>query len=225
MFHSLIETVLVFDLDDTLYSERCYEASGIAAAWKQLIELSPQIKLHTSLESLLRNRKHWIEIILNIEKKDSKIDKEYLLTIFRNHYPEIELYKDSTNLLSFLVENSAKLAMITDGRSVSQRLKLKALNIEQFFNPICISEEIGSNKPNKSSYEFIEKKFEGYKYIYIGDNPKKDFVTPNKLGWYTYGLKDRGSNVHPQNIQINDPSFQPSYWLNSLDELIPKIQP
>lgn len=221
--HSLIDTVFVFDLDDTLYSERSYELSGITTVWNKLSELNPEISKIISLELLIKKREQWVDLILHIEPNNFTLSRDLLLEIYRSHFPSIELYDDSCQLLSFLIENKAKLAMITDGRSFSQRQKLKALNVEHLFNPIHISEETGYPKPNRESYIAIETRYPNHQYIYIGDNPKKDFVTPNELGWKTYGLKDRGNNVHPQVEKAREIIYMPQVWLNSHVELIPRI--
>jgi putative hydrolase of the HAD superfamily len=97
------------------------------------------------------------------------------------------------------------------------------LTIEHLFNPLQISEETGSPKPNSESYLAIESHYPGCQYLYIGDNPKKDFVTPNKLGWMTYGLRNRGNNVHPQLDKANQRIYMPQLWLNKLSELIPRV--
>jgi len=221
--HSLSDTIFVFDLDDTLYSERSYELSGINAVWNKLLELNPEIRKIISLEQLVKENEQWVELVLQIESQNLTISRDLLLEIYRSHFPSIELYDDSCQFLSFLVENKAKLAMITDGRSFSQRQKLKALNIEHLFNPLQISEETGYPKPNGESYLAIESHYPGYQYLYIGDNPKKDFVTPNKLGWMTYGLRNRGNNVHPQLDKANQRIYMPQLWLNKLSELIPRV--
>jgi len=221
--HSLIDTVFVFDLDDTLYSERSYELSGITAAWYKLSDLAPEVINTVSLESLLVKPEKWVDLILQIETRNATISRDVMLEIYRSHFPEIELYDDSCQLLSFLVENKAKMAMITDGRSLSQRQKLKALNIEHLFDPIQISEETGYPKPNSESYLAIETQYPNYQYLYIGDNLEKDFLTPNKLGWKTYGLKNRGNNVHPQPHKTTEKIYMPQVWLNKLSELIPLV--
>jgi putative hydrolase of the HAD superfamily len=46
--------------------------------------------------------------------------------------------------LKQLKANGYKLGLITDGRSISKRKKIKALNIEKYFEYILISEEFGT---------------------------------------------------------------------------------
>jgi putative hydrolase of the HAD superfamily len=55
-------------------------------------------------------------------------------------------------------------------------------------------------------------------FIYIADNPNKDFITPNKLGWTTICLLDRGQNVHEQ-IFTNSIEFNPHFVIKSFDEI------
>jgi putative hydrolase of the HAD superfamily len=56
-------------------------------------------------------------------------------------------------------------------------------------------------------------------YIYIADNPNKDFITPNKLGWTSICLLDRGQNVHQQNFKLSI-DLLPHYSVNSFEEII-----
>lgn len=221
--HSLVDTVFVFDLDDTLYSERTYESSGILAVWELIKNKKPQVHESLLIDNLLQNRDKWIEQMLQFESNDSIYNHESLLNYYRNHFPNIKLYEDSVALLTFLVENDAKLAMITDGRSVSQRQKLRALKIEHIFDPVCISEETNCHKPLPGNYELLEQIYPGYQFIYIGDNPKKDFITPNRRGWFTYGLRDRGFNVHSQQVPNITIEYYPKIWINSLTEIISLI--
>jgi putative hydrolase of the HAD superfamily len=188
-----------------------------------LSKLDPDISKIISLELLIKNRDQWMDLILQIEPKNFTISRDLLLENYRSHQPSIELYEDASKLLSFLVENKAKLAMITDGRSSSQRQKLKSLTIEYLFSPILISEETGYPKPNSDSYLAIESRYPNHQYLYVGDNPMKDFLTPNKLGWMTYGLKDRGQNVHSQNIELVSKEYLPKIWLDSHIDLVPRI--
>ena len=56
-------------------------------------------------------------------------------------------------------------------------------------------------------------------YIYIGDNPKKDFITPNRLGWTTIGILDSGQNIHSQDVCIGN-EYLPQRWVKSFTDII-----
>lgn len=59
-------------------------------------------------------------------------------------------------MLINLKQKGYKLGLITDGFSITQGNKLKALDIENLFDIIVISEEFGSKKPDLRNYELFE---------------------------------------------------------------------
>lgn len=203
--------IFVFDLDDTLYSERDFEKSGIEFVYENL-----SIK-HISLETILNNRENWIEQI--IDGSNNQITLQIVLDIYRNHFPTIQLYNDAKVFLEKLLSQGTEMSLITDGRSITQRNKLRALGIETFFKNIVISEEVNSEKPSEYNFRMVMDNKIAENYIYIADNPKKDFITPNKLGWTSICLLDRGQNVHKQNFNISS-EYLPLFSISSFEEII-----
>lgn len=203
--------IFVFDLDDTLYSERDFEKSGIEFVYENL-----SIK-HISLETILNNRNNWIELIIN--GSNNQFTLQMVLDIYRNHFPTIQLYKDAKEFLEKLHSQGIEMSLITDGRSITQRNKLRALGIESFFKNIIISEEVNSEKPSQNNFNMVMNNKLAENYIYIADNPKKDFITPNKLGWTSICLLDKGQNVHVQNFDLPK-DFLPQLFINSFQEII-----
>ena len=110
------------------------------------------------------------------------------------------------------------MSLITDGRSITQRNKLRALGIESFFKNIVISEEVNSEKPSEYNFRMVMYNKIAENYIYIADNPKKDFITPNKLGWTSICLLDRGHNVHEQ-VFTNFIEYNPHFIIKSFNEI------
>jgi putative hydrolase of the HAD superfamily len=203
--------IFVFDLDDTLYSERDFEKSGIEFVYENL-----RIK-HISLETILNNRNNWIELMIN--GSNNQITLQMVLDVYRNHFPTIQLYSDAKVFLEKLLSHGIEMSLITDGRSITQRNKLRALGIESFFKNIVISEEVNSEKPSENNFRMVMYNKIAENYIYIADNPKKDFITPNKLGWTSICLLDRGQNVHKQNFNISS-EYLPLFSINSFEEII-----
>ena len=142
--------------------------------------------------------------------------KESLLWIYRLHLPSICL---GSNVQKLLAQLSLKcdLTILTDGRSITQRNKLKALGLEHI--RAYISEEYGAAKPSHDGFKMIMHDFPSDRYFYVGDNPLKDFIAPNNLGWTSICLRDDGRNVHSQDVSGLDPIQLPKIWINSLDEL------
>lgn len=117
--------------------------------------------------------------------------------------PDICLSESSLGVLKELRAYGCGLGIITDGRSIGQRNKLKALGLDDMMDYVSVSEEIKADK--LSSYPFqraIDYFGDDCSYVYIGDNPAKDFMHPNAMGWHTMMLKESspGMNVHPQGL-------------------------
>ena len=55
-------------------------------------------------------------------------------------------------------------------------------------------------------------------YSYIADNTKKDFVTPNMMGWLTICLNDQGNNIHKQDFSLPN-EFLPDIRVSSWQEV------
>lgn len=184
---------VIFDLDDTLISEKEYIKSGFK-----------QVAINISEKYNLDINKVY-EILLDTFEEDSKnvfnrsLDKlnisyeiddiKKLVEIYRGHKPDIKLYDDAKYILDWLHNKGIKLGLITDGYKITQRKKLEALNIDDYFEHIVVTDELGREfwKPHRRSYEIMKDNL-NFKYdemVYVGDNISKDFVTANKLGMNT----------------------------------------
>jgi putative hydrolase of the HAD superfamily len=209
------DTIFVFDLDDTLYSELSFEQSGIAYVYNKVKSCFFEHNFSFTIKDL--KSKTWIDQLLEYKEISRLYPKEILLHYYRSHLPEIYLYPDARNFLNRIKANGNKMALVTDGRSLTQRNKLIALGVENFFDVVIISEEVGSEKPAVTNFQKVLDHCQGKQYIYFGDNPKKDFLGPNQLGWETIGLLDRGFNVHKQS-SVFPKEYQPTRWIKNFDE-------
>lgn len=190
----MCKKVVCFDLDDTLYKEIDYltSAYGEIAASVGHPELLPQmVKWYREGENVFQKLNQFLGVDKPIEA---------YLKIYRNHIPTISLSDGVEDTLNELKHRGVILGLITDGRSVGQRNKIKALGLEKWFDDenIIISEELGSEKTDYKNFKYFEQKYPEHSFVYIGDNPKKDFIVPNRFGWQTVMLKDDGRNIHKQ---------------------------
>jgi len=166
--------------------------------------------------SLYRNGKNVFESI----QKNYPITLDQLLAIYRNHLPNISPFDHVETTFAEIKKRDGKLAIITDGRSLSQRNKLEQLGLAHLFDYILISEEIGTKKPNELNYLKVQETLNANRYTYIGDNILKDFVTPNKLGWRTIGIIDNGKNIHcAGNLSKIPIEYMPKGWIKNYAEL------
>jgi len=203
--------VVVFDLEDTLYPERDFVVSAFRAVSALLdggAALDRMVELFDSGEADVFGRA--------LDETGSDLSKEHLLRTYREHVPTLTLDPNVRELLEQLARDDHPLGLITDGRSLTQRNKIEALGLGTILDEIVISEEFGSGKPDKRNYRHFESRFPGRPCAYVADNPVKDFVSPNRLGWTTVCLLDRGSNIHPQDFDAFADEYLPEYRIRSL---------
>ncbi len=175
---------VIFDLDDTLYGEKEYVRSGYNAVAKLL----PQVEdVERKLWEAFENKKSAIDEVLVSEGIYTDELKQQCLETYRYHQPDIHLYADVIDMLIQLRKRGYQLGMITDGRPEGQRAKLKVLGLEQYIDHIIITDELGGieyRKPNETAFKLLKKHFsvDYAEMCYVGDNIKKDFVAPERLG-------------------------------------------
>lgn len=211
--------IVVFDLDDTLYKEieflqsaYCDIASTIEAKFNKQGVLSFMVKSYQQKQDVFQEVINYYELT---------IEKQELLHMYRAHKPRISLMREIKTTLETLQNEGCILGLLTDGRKTTQRNKIEALGLHNFINQenIIISEEFGSEKPAKRNYRYFMQRYPNEKYCYVGDNVKKDFVTPNTLGWDTVCLLDDGRNIHRQEFTIGT-QFLPMHRIKSFKELL-----
>jgi putative hydrolase of the HAD superfamily len=215
--HSLC---VVFDLDDTLYQERDYQLSGFRAVAEYCRLIYGRDLLR---EILLWDQSGELDVFeqVCVELGVPASCKESFIWVYRNHLPDISLSERAAGVLNRIQDLVTSVAVLTDGRSTTQRLKLKALGLSSL--PAFISEEWGDSKPGKARFEAIQRQFKADGYWYVGDNPKKDFLAPNELGWHTVGLRGGEHNVHSQDTSRLSEAYLPQIWVDRLDQLIDEI--
>lgn len=188
--------VYVLDLDDTLYLERDYVRSGFESVGEWL-DREHGIKDFS--------KRAWLKFelgargdIFNKVLKNYHIYEKNLVSkmvhIYRTHSPKIELLPDAVRFLNH--RDSKKTFIITDGYPQSQWAKIDALNLKSSVNRSIVTGSWGEEfwKPHTRAFIEVQKNHNPSECVYIGDNPKKDFIAPRKLGWAkSIRIKRKGS--------------------------------
>ncbi len=210
------ETGVVFDLDDTLYKERDFQVSGFRAVLSSIGRSADDELLERMISWDQEGRNTFEELATLL---DLTASVSALVDCYRFHPPAISLEPGARELLDELKDRTGGLGLITDGRSATQRAKLRALEIEYLFDVVVVSEEIGSEKPDRRNFDAVRSALPSCTgFILIADNPRKDFVTPNALGWTTVQVDDDGRNVHSQSVQVVD-AYRANFHAASLEEI------
>ncbi len=190
----------MFDLDDTLYQELDFLKSAYRFISKQLEEVL-QVSVYEEMLAKYQRKEnafHWL--LQTYASELNGWESGMLIQMYREHIPEINMSEDTRNFLELVRKARIPMGLITDGRAVTQRNKLRALGIENLFCDIIISEEFGSEKPDEKNFRFFAEKYPAREFYYFGDNTIKDFIAPKILGWKTICLRDQGFHIHAQDI-------------------------
>ncbi|MBR0575576.1 HAD-IA family hydrolase [Proteiniclasticum sp. BAD-10] len=174
---------VVFDLDDTLISEKEYIKSGyrhIAGIIEDRFAMDKK-QVFDELMSLFKISP------LNVFNRffdmyQIEYSKEMILDLvkeYRGHFPDIQFYDDVLPCISELKRSGIKIGIITDGYAIAQRQKLKAIQADEYVDEIIVTDELGRDywKPHPKAFELIRDKLEVNfdEMVYVGDNPEKDF--------------------------------------------------
>lgn len=183
--------VIVFDMDDTLYPESSFVLSALADVGQYVEKKWGYEQFASTLQKLFlageKTNLFQKAALQNNYPDFSSSQIEELLTRYRNHQPKsLPWHPDALEVVPQLAK-SHPLGLISDGYLPVQPNKANALGVQRWFKEIIFTEELGRMhwKPAPTAFNLMMRRFPGEKFIYIGDNPRKDFIAPRQLGWRT----------------------------------------
>lgn len=170
--------VIVFDLDDTLYDEVDFVKSG----FKEISSYLKDEKYYNYMCEIFQLEGSGKVFNKLIEKFNLSININKLIEIYRFHTPSIVLSNESLEILKF--SRNFKTALISDGHYLMQKNKFISLGLTQYIDYPIFTDFFHTKKPELKPYQIVMDKFENEsKFIYISDNPIKDFIAVKKLDW------------------------------------------
>lgn len=177
--------VIVFDLDDTLYDEVEFVKSG----FKEISKYLENDEYYDFMFNTFKREGSGQVFNHLIDKFNLDIPLQNLIDIYRFHQPNIILPTESLELLKF--SQSYNTALISDGYYLMQENKFKALELDNYINYPIFTDFYHTKKPELKPFKMVMEKFKDEtSFIYISDNPKKDFIAPNNLGWQSIRYKN-----------------------------------
>ncbi len=181
--------IIVTDLDDTLYPEIEFVYSGfreVSMYLSQTFGIDPNESFRVMLDELKSNgRGKVFDSVLERHHINTPSNRKKCLSVYRSHKPDLKLYPEAERFLSRF--SAHRKYLVTDGNILVQRNKIRALGLQSHFVKTIPTYQYGIqySKPSTFCFEKILS-WEGQKspseLVYIGDNPKKDFVSLNKMG-------------------------------------------
>ena len=180
---------VIFDLDDTLYSEKEYVKSGFKAV-SDYLGGGYEDKLWQYFEA---GKPAIDELLKDIGCEMTEVTA---LKVYRRHKPKIHLHDGVKEMLEKLRQRGIRTGIITDGRPEGQRNKIEALGLEEMVDEIIITDELGGvqfRKPCDIAFRIMANKWRmNYgDIVYVGDNVNKDFQAPHQLAMRSVFYKNK----------------------------------
>jgi putative hydrolase of the HAD superfamily len=191
---------VVFDLDDTLYPERDFVASGYrsVAGWVEEHLGLPAGEVVAELSALAESAPgrvfdEWVAA--------RGLDADTALAMvaaYRGHSPTLEPFPGIRPLLTRL-RARYRLGLVTDGYLEVQRRKLAGLGLAGEFDAVVFSDELGREhwKPSTEPFRTVLEALgvDGAEAVYVADNPLKDFLGARRMRMRTIQVA-RGDGVY-----------------------------
>jgi len=219
---------VLFDLDDTLYPEREYVISGIAAVTdfmsSHIFGTVGRDEIHRQLIALLdESRENLFDRLLNKFQIHSHSLLATLVHVYRTHSPTLSLCSDVLPAFRCLRDAGIRLGIVTDGKATMQWNKLEALGLMNLVDTVVCTDDLfsGCGKPSPLPFEVALHHLcvPAETAIYIADDLSKDFIGPRQLGMGTIRL-DRG-HPHPLQPRTDFPqSHQADTVCRDLDQAV-----
>jgi putative hydrolase of the HAD superfamily len=217
-------SAVLLDLDDTLYPESDFVRGGFHAA-AELLAMRSSRDTDELFGLLMDHFQRGVRgSVFNAVLFEMQIPRdpeliEDLIRAYRSHEPQLTLFPDAEWLLPILSPRYA-LGILTDGPAEVQRRKVKALGLQNRVEAIVYSDDFGREQWKPSPIPYLELlrrlHIEPSHAVYVGDNPKKDFVGARRLGLQT--VRVRRPNTEHVHIEP-PPGFEADHEITTLHDL------
>lgn len=202
---------VIFDLDDTLYSEKEYVKSGFKSV-SDYLGGGYENKLWNYFEGGMPAID---ELLKELQLEN---DKDTILSIYRSHKPNIHPYPGVIELIRELRNRGIKIGIITDGRPEGQRNKLDTLKLD--IDDVIITDELGGSqfrKPCDIAFRIMVMRWRlnPADIVYVGDNPLKDFQAPQQIGMRSIWFKN-SNGLYSSDVSMKNTIYQLPDILNWL---------
>ncbi len=189
---------IVFDLDHTLFDRYGTIRKTFPAFYGHYRDIIPkELSVEEFIEKLIETEQKyihydWVRVLQECAKEgiispmsDEEV-REAVAVIVNKCWPIAAVkFPFTIPTLKKLKKMGYKLGLITNGRHEPQDLKLKMLELEDIFDEIVISGDVGTHKPDPKPFEVFAKKIglAPQEMIYVGDHPLNDVEGSRRAGY------------------------------------------
>ncbi|GAB2534986.1 HAD family hydrolase [Gracilibacillus alcaliphilus] len=210
---------VIFDLDATLLDRDTSVRQFISRQYDRFHSLFSHLDKETYTTKFIELDCHgyvWKDRVYQQMVTAFQIDSLSWETLLQDYLQEFcnscVPFPDLQAMLKDLQQQGLQLAMITNGKYPFQLDNIKALQIEDYFDPILISEREGMKKPDPAIFQRALSKLdiEPSEAIYVGDHPVNDVQAAQKAGMLSIWKQNQHWDQVEANYIIDDLSELPA---------------
>lgn len=215
--------VIVFDLDDTLYDEIDFVRSGFRAVARH-VDATRADELCGFMNARFDaagSGRVFDDTITHFGLASSVAE---LVACYRGHVPDIAIPDTRAAVLARLAAPAVgrsrfAFGLVSDGPHVTQRNKFERLGLGDLIARPVFTAELGAPKPSKTPFGAVMVQHPAQRdFVYIADNPRKDFIAPRALGWKTIHFRNpRGIYRHVQSDAATRADVEIDAFVDVLD--------
>ncbi|QWG90019.1 HAD family hydrolase [Bacillus mycoides] len=214
---------MLFDLDDTLLDrdkavdnlfllvlEKCYEDVSDTVKNNML----QKFKEYDKREYGISDKTIVLESLFDEFAPKYRLPRNYIQDFWNENLPKCFSIDQNTILFLNHIKRHFKVGIITNGSTQRQKAKIMNTGLNEYFDMIIISEEVGFSKPDKLIFELALNKLnvQSEDVLFVGDDLEKDIA-----GCQNANIK--GIWFNP-NVIKNNTDTKPYAEITSFDNLL-----
>ncbi|EOO74373.1 HAD hydrolase, family IA [Bacillus cereus VD021] len=214
---------MLFDLDDTLLDrdkavdnlfllvlEKCYEDVSDTVKNNML----QKFKEYDKREYGISDKTIVLESLFDEFAPKYRLPRNYIQDFWNKNLPKCFSIDQNTILFLNHIKRHFKVGIITNGSTQRQKAKIMDTGLNEYFDTIIISEEVGFSKPDKRIFELALNKLnvQSEDVLFVGDDLEKDIA-----GCQNANIK--GIWFNP-NVIKNNTDTKPYAEITSFDNLL-----
>ncbi len=219
--------IFLMDADDTLYDYDMAENFALEKTFADFgIPYDDSIRqvyrgINTELwkrfetgditkDVLLTTRFSRLFDVIGAKANPSDFNTKYLNALGEGSF----LLDGAVEICKYLTDNQKQIYIVTNGTAITQRMRIENSTIKDFIQKFFISEEIGSQKPQKVFFDHVLSNIvysSKDRIIIIGDSLSSDIAGGNNAGIDTCWFN--------KNKAVNTTGIRPTYEISELNEI------
>lgn len=151
--------------------------------------------------SFEEQRRERLRSVLPIAGRPVPTDAQELDALFARYLQAYRaawrLYDDSARLVRDLRADGYRVGLLTNGATDQQTDKLEHTGLNDAFDAICISAQIGFQKPDPRAFRLLADSLgtDPQQCLFVGDNPAHDIAGARAVGMATVLVDRVGTHV------------------------------